>query len=130
MHSVEALVNVEARGTRGTAVFFESNQPNADAITAFSGAPRGIASSVMADVYALLPNSTDVSVLTRDGLDIVNLALLDGVEDYHTPQDSLASLDPGSVQHAGDTALHTLRHFASGPDRGAGADGRGLLPPD
>jgi hypothetical protein len=119
MEAVEALVNVEARGTRGPATFFESNQPNADAVSAFSGAPRGIASSVMADVYALLPNSTDVSALTRDGLDVVNLALLDGVEDYHTPQDSLASLDQRSVQHAGDIALHTLQRFASSADRDA-----------
>lgn len=118
MESVEALVNVEARGTRGPATFFESNQPNADAVTAFSGAPRGIASSVMANVYALLPNSTDVSALTREGLDVVNLALLDGVEDYHTPQDSLVSLDPRSVQHSGDIALHTLQRFASAADRG------------
>lgn len=122
MDDVEALVNVEARGTRGPVVFFESNQPNADAVTAFSGAPRAIGSSVMAGVYALLPNSTDVSVLTRDGLDVVNLALLDGVENYHTPQDSLASLDPRSVQHAGDVALHTLRRFASAADRGAATE--------
>ncbi len=119
MDSVEALVNVEARGTRGPATFFESNQPNADAVAAFDGAPRGIASSVMANVYELLPNSTDVSALTREGLDVVNLALLDGVEDYHTPQDSLASLDPRSVQHAGDIALHTIARFASGPDGGS-----------
>jgi len=118
MRSVEALVNVEARGTRGPAVFFETNQPNADAIDAFDGAPRGVANSVMADVYALLPNSTDVSVLTRDGLDVINLALLDGVEDYHTPQDNLASLDPRSVQHAGDIALHALQRLASQTDGG------------
>lgn len=117
MQSVEALVNVEARGTRGPVVFFESNQPNADAISAFAGAPRGIANSVMADVYALLPNSTDVSVLTRDGLDIINLALLDGVEDYHTPQDSLASLDARSVQHAGDVALYAIQRLAAHADR-------------
>ncbi len=122
MQSVEALVNVEARGTRGPAVFFETNRPNADAIAAFAGAPHGIANSVMAAVYALLPNSTDVSALTRPDLDIVNLALLDGLEDYHTPQDSLASLDPASLQHAGDIALHTVRAFASSADRDDAAD--------
>lgn len=118
MQSVQALVNVEARGTRGPAVFFESNQPNADAIAAFSGAPRGIANSVTAAVYALLPNSTDVSALTREDLDIVNLALLDGLEDYHTPNDSIASLDPASLQHAGDVAFHVVRVFAASADRG------------
>ena len=72
MASVEAVVNLEARGTRGPAVFFESNQPNADAVAAFAHAPRGIANSVMADVYGLLQNSTDVTALRRPGLDIVD----------------------------------------------------------
>lgn len=118
MRDVEALVNLEARGTRGPAVFFESNQPNADAVHAFASAPRGIANSVMADVYALLPNSTDVTALTRPGLDIVNVALLEGLEGYHTPQDSLAFFNTSSVQHMGDIGLATTRSFASGPDRG------------
>ncbi len=118
MADVEALVNLEARGTRGPAMFFETNQPNGDAFIAFSGAPRPVANSVMADIYALMPNSTDVSVLTRPGLDVINLALLDGFEDYHTPQDSLASFNTASLQHMGDTGLHAVRNFARAPDLG------------
>ncbi len=121
MAEVEALINAEARGTRGPAIFFESNQPNADAVTAFTAAPRGVANSVMADIYALLPNSTDVTALTRDDLDIVNLALLDGFANYHTPQDSLASFNARSLQHMGDIALATTRNFAAGPDRAEAA---------
>lgn len=116
MASVESVVNLEARGSRGPAVFFESNQPNADAVAAFAPAPRGIANSVMADAYRLLPNSTDVTELTRPGLDVINIALLDGLEDYHTPQDSLASADPRSLQHMGDIALDVTRRLAGAPD--------------
>ncbi len=121
MAEVEALVNAEARGTRGPAIFFESNQPNADAVAAFSHARRGVANSVMADIYALMPNSTDVTALTRTDLDVVNLALLDGFANYHTPQDSLASFNVRSLQHMGDIALATTRSFAGGPDRGEAA---------
>ncbi len=118
MADVRSIINLEARGTRGPAVFFETNRPNADAVRAFAqGAPRPIASSVMADVYRLLPNDTDVSMLRRDGLDIINVALLDGVENYHTPRDTLASLDPRSVQHIGDIGLGVTRAFASGADQ-------------
>lgn len=120
--SIEALVNLEARGTRGPAVFFESNQPNADAVAAYAVAPRGIANSVTADVYRLLSNSSDVTALTRPGLDVVNIALIDGFEDYHTPQDTLASLDPRSVQHMGDMALAVVRRLAGEPDRGVDAN--------
>lgn len=116
MASVESLVNLEARGSRGPAIFFESNQPNADAVAAFASAPRPIANSVMADVYALLSNSSDVTALTRPGLDILNIAVLDGLEDYHTPQDSIASQDLRSVQHMGDVALSVIRRLASERD--------------
>jgi hypothetical protein len=117
MASVEALVNLEARGSRGPAIFFESNQPNADAVAAFSSSPRPVANSVAAAIYALLPNSTDVTALRRPGLDVVNIALLDGFEDYHTPQDSLASFNTASLQHMGDMALSVTRKFAAAPDR-------------
>ncbi len=116
MESVESLVNLEARGSRGPAVFFESNLPNADAAAAFSAAPRPIANSVMADVYRLLSNSTDVTALNRDGLDVLNIALLDGLEDYHTPQDTIESQDLRSVQHMGDIALAVTRRLAGAPD--------------
>lgn len=116
MASVESLVNLEARGSRGPAIFFESNQPNADAIAAFANAPRPIANSVMADVYALLSNSSDVTALTRPGLDILNIAVLDGLEDYHTPQDTIASQDLRSAQHMGDVALSVIRRLASERD--------------
>jgi hypothetical protein len=120
MESVEAIVNLEARGTSGPAVFFETNQPNADAVRAYAeGAARPMANSVMADVYALLPNSTDVSVLRRDGVDIINIAVLDSWPNYHTPQDNLASVDLNSLQHMGDSALGVVRGFAEAPDQGS-----------
>jgi hypothetical protein len=117
--NVTSLVNLEARGTRGPAIFFETNQPNADAVAAYSAAPRPIANSVMADVYALLSNSSDVTVLTRPGLDVINVAILDGLEDYHTPQDNIASQDLRSVQHMGDVALAVTRRLARAPDANA-----------
>lgn len=122
MEEAQALINLEARGTRGPALFFETNQPNADAIAAFAGSPRGMANSVMADVYEILPNNTDVTEFRRDGLDVINIALLDGLENYHTPQDSLASQDPRSLQHMGDIALHVTRTLASAPDRGGSGE--------
>lgn len=116
MSEVESLVDLEARGSRGPAVFFESNLPNANAVAAYSGVARPAANSVMADVYRLLPNSTDVTVLTRPALDVVNIAVLDGLEDYHTSNDTIASQDLRSVQHMGDSALAVMRRLASGPD--------------
>ena len=116
MGDVESLVDLEARGSRGPAVFFESNQPNADAVAAYSAVSRPVANSVMADVYRLLPNSTDVTVLTRPGLDVINIAVLDGLEDYHTAHDTITSQDLRSVQHMGDSAVAVMRRLTSAPD--------------
>lgn len=118
--SVEAIVNLEARGSSGPAWFFETNRPNADAVsTYFSSVSRPTANSIAADVYRLLPNSTDVTALTRPDVDVVNIAIVDGFEDYHTPSDSLAEQDPASLQHMGDQALAATLSFAGHGDRGS-----------
>ena len=119
MTAVTALVNLEARGTRGPAVFFESNEPNADAVNTYAAVSRPLANSILADVYHRMPNSTDVSVLTRPGLDVINIALLEGDENYHTPRDNIASQDMRSVQHMGDQATTIVRQLARAPDQGA-----------
>jgi hypothetical protein len=122
MNDVQALIELEARGTRGPAVFFETNQPNADAVRTYADVARPSANSISADIYHLLPNSTDVTVLKRPGLDVINVALLDGLENYHTPQDSFASQDLRSVQHMGDEALTVIRAWATSADRGENQD--------
>ncbi|MET0546933.1 MAG: M28 family peptidase [Caulobacterales bacterium] len=116
MKGVTHLINIDARGTKGPALFFETNGPNADAVRAYAkDAQRPMTNSIMADVYRLLPNSTDVSVLKRPGLDVINIALLDGFENYHTPRDSLSNVDMRSLQHMGDSALGAVRGFATAP---------------
>jgi hypothetical protein len=116
MQSVTTLVNLEARGTRGPVVFFETNDPNADAVNAYSEAPRPLGNSVMADIYRRMPNSTDVSALTRPGLDVINIAVVDGAENYHTPQDTIARQDLRSLQHMGDHVAAIIGRLVSVPD--------------
>jgi hypothetical protein len=122
MNDVQALIELEARGTRGPAVFFQTNSPNADALRTYANVARPSANSISANIYNLLPNSTDVTVLKRPGLDVVNIALLEGVENYHTPQDSFTSQDLRSVQHMGDEALTVIRDWATHADRGENQD--------
>ena len=120
MDDVQALVNLEARGTSGPATFFETARPNADSVRAYAaGAARPMSNSMMAAVYDLLPNSTDVTALRRDGLDIVNIAISDSWPNYHTPQDNLANMNRASLQHMGDSALGTVRAFALNADAGS-----------
>lgn len=119
--SVVAL-NVEARGTSGPSLMFETSSGNAELVKAFaSAAPRPTTSSLFHAVYSRLPNDTDLTVLRRAGLAGLNFAPIGGIARYHTPLDNLDHLSLGSLQQQGDSVLHTARHLAAG----APIDGRG-----
>src|SRR5690606_23503918 len=63
---VGVVVNVEARGTRGQSLMFETNRDNAWLIDAFAReAPRPVTNSLFYELYQLLPNDTDFSIYKR-----------------------------------------------------------------
>ncbi|MDZ4760543.1 MAG: M28 family peptidase [Alphaproteobacteria bacterium] len=116
---IGTFINLEARGVRGPAMMFETSHPNSGVVTDWSkGAVRPLANSLMSAVYGLMPNATDLTVYLRQGWRGVNIAISDGLAFYHTERDSLAMLDPRSVQHMGDQALGAARAFIAS-DRAA-----------
>jgi hypothetical protein len=127
-HNIDVgrIINLEARGVRGPAMMFETSHPNAAIVSdwAKSGA-RPFANSMMAAVYELLPNSTDLTVHLEKSYPGINIAIGDGLEFYHTPGDALANIDRRSVQHMGDQALGATRAFLASDwsgDKQAGAE--------
>lgn len=117
---VGAVVNLEARGTGGPSLLFET--AGSSALVAgrlAAGAPRPMGSSLLSTVYGMLPNDTNLTVLGRLGVPGANLAFIDGAVRYHTPRDDLAHLDPRSLQHQGENALALVRGLAE-PGRSAG----------
>jgi Peptidase family M28 len=117
------VFNLEARGTSGPALMFQSSPDNATLIPALASAQRPIASSGWEACYQLLPGDTDFSVFRDAGFAGMNIAFLEGSARYHTPEDSPANLDHASLQHVGSTMLATTRHFA-GQDLGAPRGGQ------
>lgn len=118
--NVEFLVNLEARGVNGPAIMFETSRPNGAAIAAFEAA-RPVANSLTTDFYRMIPNSTDVAVFAERDWTILNFAVIGNETRYHSAGDTLAALDPRSVQHMGDQALATIGGLAAG----AAPSGRG-----
>jgi hypothetical protein len=107
---VDAVVNLEARGSSGPSLMFETSPGNAGVIRAFAGAvQRPLTSSAFYEVYRRLPNDSDFSVFKAHGLAGYNFAFIGGMSRYHTPRDELAALDLKSLQHHGDNALSSLR---------------------
>jgi len=114
-HDVAATLNFDARGTHGHAYMFETGAGNLDLVRVLRGAPDVSGSSLMVTVYRALPNDTDLSELAPLGRPALNFAFADGVERYHTSEDDVAHLDPGSVQQEGAEALAVTRALANGP---------------
>ena len=112
---VAIVLNFEARGTGGRSFMFETGPGNLDAARALRSARDATAGSVYATIYRTLPNDTDLSELAVLGLPALNFAFADGVERYHTSQDEVAHLNPGSLQHHGSQMLALARTFGTEP---------------
>ena len=111
---IGVVVNLEARGSSGPALMFETSDHNGALIREFArSAPYPMATSLMAAIYKLLPNDTDFTPLKAAGLSGFNLAFLETYEAYHTRVDTIENLDPRSVQHLGANVLGFLRHFGN-----------------
>lgn len=109
---VAFAINMEARGTGGPAIMFQTSTPNGREIAALTAKPvRTIANSMAADIYRTLPNDTDATEFLGKGYDVVNFAFINPVARYHTPLDSLAHLEHASVGHMGGAALVALEGY-------------------
>lgn len=131
---VDSVINLEARGVTGPAIMFETSRPNGSAVARFARAAiRPVANSMTADIYRLIPNSTDVTVLAARPWTMLNFAIIGNETRYHSSGDTIAALDRRSLQHMGEQALAASLELASAPagDRGgerlyADVLGRGL----
>lgn len=112
--SVRAAVNLDARGTSGPSLMFETGSANQWAIRLFaSGAVHPATSSIGYTVYKRLPNDTDFSVFKAAGYQGLNFAFIDDVAHYHTPLDNIANANTASLQHQGENALSAIVALAN-----------------
>ena len=109
------VLNLEARGTTGPPIMFETSLSNERLAEAYAAAaPHPVASSFAVEVYRTLPNDTDFSVMLADGdWTGLNSAYIDGAAAYHTPQDTPDRMDRGSLQAHGDNALALVRELGA-----------------
>jgi len=112
---VDSLVNLESRGTTGPAIMFETSRPNGAAIRLYQrSVARPAANSLTTDFSRLIPNQTDVAVFKERPWTILNFAIIGNETRYHSPDDTIASLDPRSLSHMGEQALQATSDLAGG----------------
>jgi hypothetical protein len=110
---VAVVVNIEARGTRGPSVMFETSRGNRRLIEIYAEAvahPR--ANSAFSTIYERLPNDTDLSVFKQYEYAGLNFAHAGNFEHYHTPLDDVRHTDRATIQHHGDNLLAVTRALA------------------
>lgn len=111
---VRLVLNLEARGSRGPVVLFETSPGNGRLISEFSKAAyHPPANSLAYEAYKRMPNDTDLSIAKKAGYAGLNFAFTEGFYDYHSAGDSLDHLSLASLQQMGKTALSLTRRFGN-----------------
>ena len=108
------VLNLEARGASGPVYMFETSSGNQRLIELLQQATRNpVASSMMYDLYKMLPNDTDLSVVKRNGWVGMNFAMVGSWQNYHTVLDTPQNLSATSLQHFGQYILPLIRSLST-----------------
>ena len=112
--SVKAVVNLDARGTSGPSLMYETSEQNLWLARLFArNVRRPFTSSVFVEIYKTMPNDSDFTIFKRKGVAGYNFAFLGGASQYHTAQDNLENVSLSSMQHQGDNALALVRALSN-----------------
>jgi Peptidase family M28 len=110
---VAAAVNLDARGTSGPSLMFETGAANAWLMRLYRSAiARPMTNSLYYVVYKQLQNDTDFTVFKTAAYQGFNFAFIGNVGRYHTPLDKVANAGASSIQNQGDNALAALTALA------------------
>ncbi|WP_433374134.1 M28 family peptidase [Actinoplanes sp. CA-142083] len=102
-------LNLEARGSSGPAIMFETAAGNRALVDVYAHAPKPVGTSFAVEIYRLLPNDTDFTAFREAGFTGLNTAYIDGAAIYHAPTDLPSAMNLDSLQHHGDNALAVTR---------------------
>ncbi|MBL7257156.1 M28 family peptidase [Paractinoplanes lichenicola] len=105
------VLNIEARGSSGPAIMFETSAGNGGLVGAYAHAPKPVGTSFAVEIYRLLPNDTDFTPFRESGFAGMNAAYIDGAAVYHAPTDVPAAMNRASLQHHGDNTLAVTREL-------------------
>jgi len=107
---IVAYLNLEAVGSSGAALLFETGPGNAWLTRVWArSAPRPRGSSLGIEVYRRLPNDTDFSMFRRRDVPGLNFAITGDGYAYHTDRDRPERVPDGSLAQAGDNTVAIVR---------------------
>ena len=108
------VLNLEARGSTGPAIMFETSTDNRRLVETYARAPYPVGTSFAVEIYRMLPNDTDFTPFRETAsFQGLNTAYIDGAAVYHAPTDKPEAMNPDSLQHHGDNVLALARGFGA-----------------
>ncbi|MDR0178643.1 M20/M25/M40 family metallo-hydrolase [Actinomyces oris] len=111
--NVDLVLNLEARGTSGPALMFETSSNNSAVAGYFlSHVKQPAAGSLLPSLYARMPNTTDMAAFIPEGFTVLNIAAIGDAEHYHHRTDAPRYVDHSTLQHYGDQVLDLARAWA------------------
>lgn len=120
-NTIRAAVDLEAMGAGGKHFLFQGG-PDSWLVEIFAKVAKSPATMMLSqDIFysGLIKSATDFQIYREvSGLSGLDFAYMDNSAVYHTRNDKLALVRPGSLQHSGDNLLPFLREVATLPDLG------------
>lgn len=108
MDRLRAYINVEAVGSSGTGVLFETGPGNGWIVRPWARlAPHPRGGSYAIEIYRRLPNDTDFSILKREGIPGLNFAPIGDSYAYHTARDTADRLSNDALRTTGEDVVET-----------------------
>lgn len=108
MDRLQAYVNVEATGSGGTSMLFETGPGNGWIVKPWArSAPHPRGASFAIEIYRRLPNDTDFSILKRRDVPGLNFAAIGDSYPYHTARDTPDRLSDATLRRTGENVVET-----------------------
>jgi len=112
--NIDLIINLEAMGTTGQSIMFETGENNLNIIRDFARTvPYPVGNSMTVEVYKRIGTATDYNVFKHDGYQGLNFAYIGNSFDYHTAGDNIENTDLRSIQHHGSHLAALLLHFGN-----------------
>ncbi|GAA5877205.1 hypothetical protein JCM16303_006201 [Sporobolomyces ruberrimus] len=112
--TVRGVINLEACGTAGKEIIFQATSE--EMVRALARTPTPYATIIASEIFqtGLILSDTDFRQFEEYGnLTGIDAALVLNSYLYHTRLDRFEAIQPGSVQHMGETTLALLHYFTS-----------------
>ena len=111
---VGLMINLEARGTYGPALLFETCPGNEKIMDLYADAAKyPYTYSLTTVVYNFMPNFTDFTIV-KDEIPGMNFSNIADINHYHTDLDNFGNISEKTIQHYGAQVLPVALAYVTG----------------